>query len=102
MNKVQLSTTASALVGVAAGYAAGQHWLGLGLDAWTTVIGALFTAVVVSAPAVLTRIQALKDTVGHSGAKVITTAASANALPDNANVIAATPAIIAAVDKASQ
>jgi hypothetical protein len=36
-------------------------------------------------------LQAQKNTVGNAGAIVITSAASAEALPDNRNVIAATP-----------
>lgn len=99
MNKTQLTTSTAALIGVAAGYAAGQHWLGLGVDAWTSVIGGLVAVGAIVAPAILTRLQSLKDTVGRSGAKVLTDAASANALPDNPNVIATTPAIAAAVSK---
>jgi len=39
-------------------------------------------------------LQAQKDTVGNSGAIVVTSAASANALPENSNVVAATPEIL--------
>lgn len=46
--------------------------------------------------------QSLRDAVGKTGAVVITNAASANALPDNPNVIAATPALEAAVRQAKQ
>lgn len=101
MNKTQLQTTAASLVGVAAGYAAGHGWLGLSVTDWTTILGAAVAAGAVLWPAVVTRMQSLKDTVGNSGAKVITDAASANALPKNPNVIAATPEIVAAV-KAAQ
>jgi hypothetical protein len=45
--------------------------------------------------------QAQKDAVGATGALVITSAASANALPDNPNVVAATPAVMRAI-KAAQ
>lgn len=38
--------------------------------------------------------QALKDTVGASGAIVVTSSRSADALPDNPNVVAATPEIL--------
>lgn len=43
---------------------------------------------------------AQRDTVGRSGAIVVTNAANANALPDNPNVIAVTPAISDAIKKA--
>lgn len=101
MNKTQLQTTAASLVGVAAGYAAGHGWLGLSTGDWTTIIGAAVAAGSILWPAVVTRMQSLKDTVGASGAKVITDAASANALPKNPNVIAETPAINAAVKAAT-
>lgn len=45
--------------------------------------------------------QAQKDAVGAAGALVITSAASANALPDNPNVVAATPEMMRAI-KAAQ
>lgn len=93
-NSTQAITTTSALVGVLAGYAAGQHWLGLDAGAWTTVIGGAVAVGAVVVPAVMTRLQSLKNTVGNSGAKVITSPASADALPNNPNVIAATPAVI--------
>lgn len=43
--------------------------------------------------------QAQKDTVGATGALVITSAASAAALPNNPNVVAATPEILTAIRK---
>ena len=45
--------------------------------------------------------QAQKDAVGATGAVVVTSRASADALPDNPNVIAANPEIMRAL-KASQ
>jgi hypothetical protein len=101
MNKTQLQTTAASLVGVAAGYAAGHGWLGLGVGDWTAVFGAVVAAGSVLWPAVVTRAQSLKDTVGKLPATtVVTDKASADALPDNPDVIAATPAIVAAVKAA--
>lgn len=101
MNKTQLQTTAASLVGIAAGYAAGHGWLGLSVTDWTTVIGAAFAAGSVLWPLIVTRAQSLKDTVGKMPATtVITDKASADALPNNAAVIASTPAIAAAVNAA--
>lgn len=102
MNKTQLQTTAASLVGVAAGYAAGHQWLGLDVGAWTTILAAAVAAGSVLWPALVTRAKSLKDTVGGlPNTTVITDAASAAALPDNPDVIATTPAIAAAINKAS-
>lgn len=101
MNKTQLQTTAASLVGVAAGYAAGQGWLGLSVGDWTTVLGAMVAVGSVLWPAIVTRAQSLKDTVGKLPATtVVTDKASADALPNNPDVIASTPAIAAAVTAA--
>lgn len=99
-NSTQAQTTLASLVGVAAGFAAGHGWLGLDAASWGTIFAGLFATAAVVWPAVVTRLQSLKNTVGNNGAKVITDAASANALPNNPNVIAATPEIAAAVAKA--
>ena len=103
MNKTQLQTSTAAFVGVAAGFAAGHGWLGLGLGDWTTIFGGLFAAGAVAAPAVVTRAKALKDTVGKMPATtVVTDRATADALPDNPDVIAATPAIVAAIKQSGE
>jgi hypothetical protein len=102
MNKTQLQTSTAALIGVAAGFAAAHGWLGLGVGDWTTILGALVAAGAVVAPAIVTRATALKDAVGSMPATtVVTDKATADALPDNPNVIAATPEIVAAVKKGS-
>lgn len=100
MNKTQLQTTVAPLIAVAAGYLAGAHVLDLSVGDWGIVISSLLGVGAIVWPAMVTRLQSLKNTVGNSGAKVITDAASANALPNNSNVIAATPEISAAVNKA--
>lgn len=104
-NKTQLQTTAATLVGIAAGYAAGHGWLGLSTGDWTTII----TAVVVAGPPawalLVTRAKSLKDTVGGlKNTTVVTDAETAKALPNNPDVIAATPKVVAAINevKASQ
>jgi len=102
VNKTQLQTTAASLVGVAAGYAAGHGWLGLSVGDWTTVIGAIVAAGSVLWPALATRATSLKDTVGGmANTTVVTDRASAEALPDNKDVVAVTPEIAAAIRKAS-
>lgn len=101
MNKTQLQTSTAALVGVAAGFAAGHGWLGLSITDWTTILTALVGAAAVIGPAIVTRAQSLKDQVGSlPNTTVVTDAASAAALPDNKDVVAATPEIVAAIQKA--
>lgn len=100
MNSTQLQTTMASLVAGAAGYAAGQHWLGMSEGTWAQIFGAAGVFAIAAWPAIVTRLQSLKDTVGKSGAKVVTDAASANALPNNPNVVAETPQIAAAVKSA--
>lgn len=102
MNKTQLQTTAAPLIAVAAGYAASRGWLGLDNGAWSAVITALGAAAVILWPAIVTRAQSLKDTVGKlKDTTVVTDQASAAALPNNPDVVAATPEIVAAIKKAS-
>lgn len=102
-NKTQIQATSAALVGVAAGYAAGHYQsLGLSLSDWSTIITALVSVGAVVWPLVVTRAQSLKDTVGKMPQTVvITDAASAAALPENKDVVATTPAITAAIKQAA-
>lgn len=101
MNNTQGLTTSAAIIGVAAGFAAGHGWLGLGVGDWTTIFGALFAAAAIAVPPIVTRAKALKDTVGKMPATtVVTDKATADALPNNPDVVAATPEIVAAIKKA--
>jgi hypothetical protein len=68
---------------------------------WTTIFGALFAAAAIAVPPIVTRAKALKDTVGKMPATtVVTDKATADALPNNPDVVAATPEIVAAIKKA--
>jgi hypothetical protein len=97
-NKTQLQTTAATLVGIGAGYLAGKGYLGLSLTDWTTILTGVVTVGTVLWPVLVTRAQSLKDTVGHlKNTTVVTDAESAKALPNNPDVIAATPKIVAAI-----
>jgi len=101
MNKTQLQTSAASLIGVLAGYAAGHNWLGLGVSEWTTILGAAVSIGAVVWPLLAARAQSLKDTVGKMDkTTVVTDKASADALPNNPDVVAATPAIVQAVNAA--
>lgn len=101
MNKTQLQTTVAPLIGVLAGYLAGAHVLNLSSGDWTIVISSLVGAGAILWPAIATRAQSLKDTVGHMDkTTVVTDKASADALPNNKDVVAATPEIVEAIKKA--
>jgi hypothetical protein len=101
-NKTQLAVSGAAVIGIAAAYAAGHGWLGLSTTDWTSLITLVAGAAAIAGPPILTRAQALKDTVGKmKNTTVVTDAASANALPANPDVVAATPAIVAAIKAAA-
>jgi hypothetical protein len=101
-NQTQTQTSAAAIVGIAAGFLAGKGYLGLSLTDWTTILTALVGIGAVAWPVLATRAQSLKDTVGNMPlTTVVTDKASADALPDNKSVIAATPEIVAAIKNAS-
>ena len=101
MNNTQAQTTGATIVALIAGFAAGHGWLGLGLGDWTTIIGSIAAVGAILWPIVQTRAKNLKDTVGKMpNTTVVTDKATADALPNNPDVIAATPAIVAAVKAA--
>jgi hypothetical protein len=101
MNKTQLQTTAAPIIAIAAGALAAKGWLGLGAADWTTILGSVVAAGAVLWPVIVTRAQSLKDTVGKMPkTTVVTDKATADALPDNPDVIASTPEIVAAIKKA--
>lgn len=101
-NKIQLQSTTAALVGIAAGYLAGTGKLGLSASDWTTILTAIASIGAVVWPIVAARAQALKDTTGKLPlTTVVTDKASADALPNNKDVVAATPEIVSAIKKAS-
>lgn len=99
-NSTQAQTAAASVVAGLAGFAAGHGWLGLGIGDWSTILGAAVAVGAVVWPVVVTRLQALKTTVGNSGAVVLTNRASAEA-SSSPNVIEATPTVAAAVGKAA-
>jgi len=100
-NSTQAQTGGAALIALVAGYAAGHGWLGLSLSDWTSLVTLIVGAGAILWPVLQTRAQKLKDSVGKLPATtVITDKASADALPNNKDVVAVTPAIVAAVKAA--
>jgi hypothetical protein len=101
VNSTQLQTTTASIVAGAAGFAAGHGWLGLDASAWGSIFAAGAVLLPALWPAIVTRAKSLKNTVGNMpGTTVVTTAADAAALPGNKDVVAATPAIVAAIKQA--
>lgn len=102
MNKTQLQTTLAPIVAAIAGAFAAKGFLGIGAADWSTILYSLISAGAIVVPAIVTRAKALKDTVGKMPkTTVVTDKATADALPNNPDVIAATPAIVAAIKTAS-
>lgn len=102
MNKTQLQTTLAPLIAAFAGFLAGKGYFGFDAQTWISIIGAIAAVVATVWGAVATRPQALKDTTGAlPNTTVVTDKASAEALPNNPDVIAATPELVNAIKKAS-
>lgn len=102
MNKTQLQTTFAPLIAALAGFLAGKGVFGLDSATWAIIIGAVGTAGAAIWGAIVTRPQALKDaTGGLPNTTVVTDRASAAALPNNPDVVAATPEIVNAIKKAA-
>lgn len=101
MNKTQLQTTLAPLVAAVAGFLAGKGIFGFDAQTWISILGGVFALAATVWGAVATRPQALKDTTGGLlNTTVVTDAASAAALPNNPDVVAATPEIVNAIKKA--
>lgn len=102
MNKTQLQTTFAPLIAAFAGFLAGKGYFGFDAQTWISIIGAMAALGATVWGAVATRPQALKDTTGGlPNTTVVTDKASADALPNNNDVIAATPELVNAIKKAS-
>jgi hypothetical protein len=102
MNNTQVQTGGAAFIALLAGFAAGHGWLGLSLTDWTTILTALAGVGAILWPVIQTRAQKLKDSTGKlPGTTVVTDKASADALPENKDVVAVTPEIAAAIKKAA-
>lgn len=102
MNKTQLQTTLAPLVAAIAGFLAGKGIFGFDAQTWITILGTIGALAATIWGAVSTRPQALKDTTGSlANTTVVTDKASADALPNNPDVVAATPEIVNAIQKAN-
>lgn len=102
MNKTQIQTTFAPLIAALAGFLAGKGYFGWDAQTWISIIGAIGALVATIWGAIAARPQALKDTTAKlANTTVVTDKASAEALPNNPDVIASTPAIVDAIKKAA-
>jgi hypothetical protein len=99
VNKTMLLNMLTPLVTALAAYLASRVPL-LDQATWNTLVSSVAVACVTAGLAYVNRSQALKDTVGGlPSTTVVTDAASAAALPNNNDVVACTPEIVAAIKK---
>lgn len=101
MNKTQIQTTLAPLVGIMVSWLAHKFPL-LDQATWDTLVNAIIFAGASAFIGWRTSRLALKDTVGEMPhTTVVTDKASANALPNNPDVVAVTPQIVASIKQAS-
>lgn len=87
MNQTQTQGGAAAIVAFLAGILAGRGVFGLDAATWSTILGAVLAFGAVIWNIVSTRKTAIANTLGGNGTVVVTDAATANALPNNPNVV---------------
>jgi hypothetical protein len=101
MNKTMVMNILTPLIASLATWLASKVPL-LDQATWNTLISTIAVTAVTAALAYINRPIALKDTVGNMDkTTVVTDAASAAALPNNKDVVAVTPGIVAEIKKAS-
>lgn len=103
MNSTQIKAILTPLFGLLATYLATKlNFLGMDQATWTTMVSTIGFGIVALILGYFNKTINLMDTVGSQpGTTVVTTPANAAALPDNNDVIAATPQIVNAVRTAS-
>lgn len=99
MNNTAIKSVLTPLFGILATFLATKlNFLGMDQATWNTLVSSVGFGVVAAILGVFTKTTTLMDTVGkQDGTTVVTTPANAAALPDNKDVVAATPQIVNAV-----
>lgn len=99
MNSTTIKTMLTPLFGILATYLATKlNSFGIDQATWNTIVSSIGFGIVAIIMGIFTKTTTLMDTVGNQpGTTVVTTAVNAAALPDNKDVIAATPQIANAV-----
>lgn len=99
MNSTQIKNILTPIFGIVATYLATKlNFLNMDQATWNTLVSSIGFGVVSIILGFFNKTTNLMDTVGkQDGTTVVTTLANAAALPDNKDVIAATPQIVSAV-----
>lgn len=102
MNSTTIKTILTPIFGALATYLATKlNFTGIDAATWNTIVSSVGFGIVAIIMGLFTKTTTLMDTVGNQpGTTVVTTQANAAALPDNKDVIAATPQVAAAVNAA--
>ena len=99
MNDIQIKNILTPLCGIVATYLASKlNFLGIDQATWMTLVTTIVFTAVAAVLGYFSKTTNVLDTAGHT---VVTTPENAQALPDNKDVIAATPQIVSAVKAAS-
>lgn len=101
MNSTQIKTILTPLFGILATFLATKlNFLGMDQATWNTIVSSIGFGIVSIILGFFNKTTSLMDTVGNQpGTTVVTTPENAAAVP-NADVIAATPQIVIAVNNA--
>jgi hypothetical protein len=103
VNSTQIKTILTPLFGLLATWLATKaNFLGLDQATWNTIVSSIGFGIVAIIMGFFNKTINLMDTVGaQPGTTVVTTPQNAAALPANPDVIAATPAVNAAIKNAA-
>lgn len=99
MNDINIKSILTPIFGLLATWLATKlNFLGLDQGTWNTMVSSVGFGAVALILGLFTKTSNVLDTAGaQPGTTVVTTSANAAALPNNPDVIAATPAIASAV-----
>lgn len=103
MNDINLKSILTPLAAIIAGWLATKlNFIGIDQATWNSLVFSVLGGIVAAVLGMFTKTTNILDTAGKTdGTTVVTTPANAAALPDNKDVIATTPQIVAAVKNAS-
>ena len=100
MNSLQIKNILTPIIGIAVAWLARQFPM-LDVATWDTLVSTVVFGAVAVVLGFFNKTTNVLDTAGNQpGTTVVTTPANAAALPDNKDVIAATPQVVAAVNTA--
>jgi hypothetical protein len=102
MNDINLKAILTPLAAIIAGWIATKlNFLGIDQATWNTMVFSILSGGVALVLGLFTKTTNILDTAGaQAGTTVVTTPANAAALPDNKDVIAATPELKRTIEAA--